>query len=85
MWRGASAPTPFWSNTIEVEGEMIGRSWSDREGVASRRALFAHRTGCQRTSEASGRVSRSRVMIEGVFRDERHGRRCLEFRTLRYD
>ena len=45
LWRGASAPTPFWSRTIDVDGEITGLSWSDREGVASRRALFAHRTG----------------------------------------
>jgi hypothetical protein len=42
--RGASAPTPFWRRTIEVFSDMIGRSWSEREGVASRRALLAHST-----------------------------------------
>lgn len=47
VWRGASAPTPFWRSTIEVFSEITGRSWSEREGVASRRALFAQRTGCQ--------------------------------------
>ena len=52
--RGASAPTPFWRRTIEVFSEIIGRSWSEREGVASRRALFAQRTGDQLwTSKAS--------------------------------
>jgi len=47
VWRGASAPTPFWRRTIEVFSEITGRSWSEREGVASRRALFAQRTGDQ--------------------------------------
>ena len=42
--RGASAPTPFWSRTTEVEGEMMGRRVSESEGLASSRALLAHRT-----------------------------------------
>jgi hypothetical protein len=42
--KGASAPTPFWRRTIEVFSEITGRSWSEREGVASRRALLAQRT-----------------------------------------
>jgi hypothetical protein len=68
VWRGASAPTPFWRRTIEVFSEMIGRSWSEREGVASRRALFAQRTGYQlRTGKASEwLVSKKTEKIERV-------------------
>ena len=41
---GVSIPTPFCKSTIDVKGEMTGRKWSDKEGTASSRALFAHMT-----------------------------------------
>lgn len=32
---------------MEVSGEMTGRRWSDRDGVASNKALFAQSTTSQ--------------------------------------